>query len=152
MHVLLPTDGSDIALEAARRGIGLLGEPTTITLLSVVAVLMDTGGGIEGPVYTPAQEADIRKSENEHATVSLAATEAVVKGLVPASTKIEQRVDVGDPPTTITTVAAELAVDVIVVGSHGKGFLSRTLLGSVSEHVTRHAPCPVLVVRTATKS
>ena len=35
----------------------------------------------------------------------------------------------------------------IVVGSHGKGFLSRVLLGSVSEHVTRHAPCLVLVVR-----
>jgi nucleotide-binding universal stress UspA family protein len=34
----------------------------------------------------------------------------------------------------------------IVVGSHGKGALKRALLGSVSENVTRHAPCPVVVV------
>jgi nucleotide-binding universal stress UspA family protein len=34
----------------------------------------------------------------------------------------------------------------IVVGSHGKGALKRALLGSVSEGVARHAPCPVVVV------
>jgi nucleotide-binding universal stress UspA family protein len=36
---------------------------------------------------------------------------------------------------------------VIVVGSHGHGFLSRVLIGSVSEHVVRHTTRPVLVVR-----
>jgi nucleotide-binding universal stress UspA family protein len=44
-------------------------------------------------------------------------------------------------------VAEQLGVDAIVVGSHGKGRLKRLVLGSVSEHVVRHAPCPVLVVR-----
>ncbi len=34
----------------------------------------------------------------------------------------------------------------IIVGSHGRTGLKRMLLGSVSEHVVRHAPCPVLVV------
>jgi nucleotide-binding universal stress UspA family protein len=53
----------------------------------------------------------------------------------------------GDPAAIICHVAGELAVDVIIVGSHGKGFVSRVLLGSVSEYVMRHAPCPVLVVR-----
>jgi nucleotide-binding universal stress UspA family protein len=40
-----------------------------------------------------------------------------------------------------------LNVDVIVVGSHGRGALERLLLGSVSDQVVRHAPCPVLVIR-----
>ena len=44
-------------------------------------------------------------------------------------------------------VAAEVGVDVIVVGSHGRTGVKRLFLGSVSEHVVRHAPCPVLVVR-----
>ena len=35
----------------------------------------------------------------------------------------------------------------IVVGSRGTGRLKRALLGSVSEHLVRNAPCPVLVVR-----
>jgi universal stress protein A len=47
----------------------------------------------------------------------------------------------------VCKVAADLGVDVIVVGSHGKTGFGRLLLGSVSEHVVRHAPCPVLVVR-----
>jgi nucleotide-binding universal stress UspA family protein len=37
--------------------------------------------------------------------------------------------------------------DMVLVGSHGRGVVGRFLLGSVSEHVVRHAPCPVLVVR-----
>jgi nucleotide-binding universal stress UspA family protein len=38
-------------------------------------------------------------------------------------------------------------VDLLVVGAHDRAALGRLLLGSVSEHVARHAPCPVLVVR-----
>jgi nucleotide-binding universal stress UspA family protein len=44
-------------------------------------------------------------------------------------------------------MAADVGADVIVVGSHGRGAIERLLLGSVSEQVVRHAPCPVLVVR-----
>ncbi|MBX3160419.1 MAG: universal stress protein [Deltaproteobacteria bacterium] len=39
------------------------------------------------------------------------------------------------------------AIDLIVVGTHGRTGLSRVLLGSVAEKVVRHAPCSVLVVR-----
>jgi nucleotide-binding universal stress UspA family protein len=37
--------------------------------------------------------------------------------------------------------------DLIVIGSHGRAGIVRTLLGSVAEGVMRHASCPVLVVR-----
>jgi nucleotide-binding universal stress UspA family protein len=53
----------------------------------------------------------------------------------------------GDPGDVIVDAAeAEHAV-MVLVGSHGRGVVGRFLLGSVSEHVVRHAPCPVLVVR-----
>jgi nucleotide-binding universal stress UspA family protein len=54
--------------------------------------------------------------------------------------------EVGDPVESVVRAAEEHSVDVIVVGTHHKGFLSRLFAGSVSEGVTRHAHCPVLVV------
>jgi nucleotide-binding universal stress UspA family protein len=149
MHILLPTDGSDIALNAATRGLALLAAATKVTLLDVTSDLpLDTGGGIEGPILTPDQADELQKSEEQGARRSMAETEAAIKAVVPATATIDQRTEMGDPAAMICSVARELGVDVIVVGSHGKGFLSRVLLGSVSEHVTRHAPCPVLVVRS----
>jgi nucleotide-binding universal stress UspA family protein len=53
----------------------------------------------------------------------------------------------GDPAIEICRVAEEGQFDLVVIGSHGSGFLKRVLLGSVSHHVLHHAPCPVLVVR-----
>ena len=65
--------------------------------------------------------------------------------------------ETGDrPPEVLRTIlpggAAQTLVevaegaDLLVVGSHGRGVIARTLLGSVSDYVVRHAPCPVLVV------
>jgi nucleotide-binding universal stress UspA family protein len=56
-------------------------------------------------------------------------------------------IEAGDPADVICRTAERLGSDVIVVGSHGRTGLGRLFLGSVSEHVVRHAPCPVLVVR-----
>jgi universal stress protein A len=48
----------------------------------------------------------------------------------------------------ITEYAKDNAVDLIIVGTHGRGGLQRLLIGSVAERVMRTAPCPVLIVRT----
>ena len=47
----------------------------------------------------------------------------------------------------LEVAAKELDVDVIVIGSRGRGAIRRALLGSVSSHVVHNAPCPVLVIR-----
>jgi nucleotide-binding universal stress UspA family protein len=54
---------------------------------------------------------------------------------------------VGKPWEEIVRVAQELGATLIVIGSHGKRSLEELLLGSTVENVTRHANCPVLVVR-----
>lgn len=52
----------------------------------------------------------------------------------------------GAPGPSIVRAADEGRFDVVVVGSRRHG-VARVLLGSVAEHVVRHAPCPVLVAR-----
>ncbi len=51
------------------------------------------------------------------------------------------------PATAIMDYATENAIDIIVMGTYGRGRVARWLLGSVAERVVRSAPCPVLVVR-----
>jgi nucleotide-binding universal stress UspA family protein len=48
----------------------------------------------------------------------------------------------------ITGYAKSEQVDLIVIGTHGRGLVKHLLLGSVAERVVRTAPCPVLTVRS----
>jgi nucleotide-binding universal stress UspA family protein len=54
----------------------------------------------------------------------------------------------GTPAEKIVEYAATQPVDLIVMGTHGRGGMAHLLLGSVAERVVRTAPCPVLTVRT----
>jgi nucleotide-binding universal stress UspA family protein len=54
---------------------------------------------------------------------------------------------VGKPEEEIVALAEELGAGLIMLGSRGRGGMRRALMGSVSDAVTRHAHCPVMVVR-----
>lgn len=54
----------------------------------------------------------------------------------------------GGPAVEIAKYAKEADIDLIVMGSHGRGFVSGLLTGRVAEKVVRIAPCPVLTVRS----
>lgn len=53
----------------------------------------------------------------------------------------------GEPGQSIVESALSEEVDLVVVGSHGRGTVGRILLGSVSQYVIANAGCPVLVAR-----
>jgi nucleotide-binding universal stress UspA family protein len=145
MHVLVATDGSPSSIDAARRAGGLLATAEHVTLLTVLTDIPgDDAGGFEGSVFSATEQEAMWKQELAEAGVELEQTAAAL-----TSAQIDKRVEVGDIVGTICRVAGDLHVDVIVVGSHGRGAISRILLGSVSEQVVRHAPCPVLVIRPA---
>jgi nucleotide-binding universal stress UspA family protein len=57
----------------------------------------------------------------------------------------------GSPGAAILSAAQAEEADLIVVGTRGHGRVGRLLLGSVSDHVVRHATCPVLVVHNETE-
>ena len=60
--------------------------------------------------------------------------------------KVETVVLQGFPHEAIVEVARARGGDLIVVGSHGHGFMGRVLMGSTAERILHIAPCPVLVV------
>ena len=53
----------------------------------------------------------------------------------------------GRPDAAIVWFAEEIGAGLVVVGSRGLGAMKRTLIGSVSDAVVKHAHCPVIVVR-----
>ncbi len=65
-----------------------------------------------------------------------------------AGVKAETYVGEGEAYEVITKLAKEQAVNMIVMGSHGRTGLKRLLMGSVTEKVIGHAICPVLVVKS----
>ena len=54
---------------------------------------------------------------------------------------------VGDPREAISNKVAEIKPDMLVVGSHGRGFFGRAFLGSVSEALLRVCECPVVIAK-----
>ena len=60
---------------------------------------------------------------------------------------LEVRIAYGDPADELIACARKEEIDVIVIGSSGKGFLKRNIVGSVSYKVVRNAPCSVYIVK-----
>jgi len=103
--------------------------------------------GIETvPITTPEATEELTEAYREEANHTLAAAAQALGG------DFERRVEYGDAAGEICRVAEEEHFDVIVVGSHGSGFVKRVLLGSVSQYLLHHAPCAVLVVRASDHS
>ena len=146
MNILVATDGSKSAMNAARRSMDLLRAPGHVVVITVIPEHedpMSDAGGIEGPTISYEQaEKDWKKSRAEgkaalDRTLSVLGTEADVR-LVP---------DDGRTGAAIDRVANEISADVLVVGASSKSWLSRLLGGSVSDYVAHHAPCPVMLIR-----
>jgi nucleotide-binding universal stress UspA family protein len=64
------------------------------------------------------------------------------------STKVAVHVREGVAYDEIVTAARKLKADIIIIATHGRTGLMRALMGSTAERVVRHAPCPVLTLRT----
>lgn len=141
-RLLLATDGSEHANAALRAGIRLVEPGPGSRLVTVVPTLdpsIVVGSGHAGPVMTFADEQQLIEERDRDArrAVDEAAAEL---GL----TSVEIEILSGDPGAAICAYAEDEAIDLIVIGTSGTGGFKRALLGSVSDHVVRHAPCPVL--------
>ncbi len=73
--------------------------------------------------------------------------EEFVAEYIPDTLESSTEIANGRPFVEIIRVAKEKRIDLIVIGTHGRGALKQMLLGSVAEKVVHKAPCPVLTVR-----
>ena len=83
----------------------------------------------------------------QFAAAARTALERVITDLQRPGLAIRPEVVEGTPYEEIVRFARERAIDVVVIGTHGRKGLARLLLGSVAERVVREAPCAVVVVR-----
>jgi nucleotide-binding universal stress UspA family protein len=141
---LLCADGSDLSTRALQAGLAVV-RPDAHVIIATVVPLPDptlvTGTGMAGGTITPTEYESQERAELAHADVILSqAAEAL--GL-DAPEPVVLR---GAPGPALCDLAASRDVDAVVIGTHGRGGITRALLGSVSDHVVRRAPCPVIVV------
>ncbi len=136
--ILLAVDGSEHALRAAKVAAELARTVHAKFLRIVVAY-----DGIPAYLGEPNLQSAI-ESQLKHANEILQkAVEAV--GDVPA--EIHTELIEGSAAEAIIDVAKTRESSIIVMGSRGMGTLTGLVLGSTSQKVVSHAPCPVLIVR-----
>lgn len=73
--------------------------------------------------------------------------EATLEGIDVGNIPLKKRVVQGYPATMILEEVEKEGIDLVVMGSHGYGPITGSLLGSVSQHVLHRAECPVLIVK-----
>ncbi|WP_247730276.1 universal stress protein [Halovivax limisalsi] len=129
-QLLVPMDDSDRARAALEHALAVHPD-SEITVLHVVDPLGAAYGGDESPAVIDGEPdffADVRDLAAEHD----GAVETVVRE--------------GTAAETILEYVSEASVDAVVMGSEGRSGVSRVLLGSVAEAVTRQSSVPVTIV------
>ena len=142
-RILVPTDLSPAATPAVRYGAELAEKfGAELILLTIVhdLALVIPDAVMPTPVATPDLD-ELMASTRMGLT-------RVVEELNLGRFHPQLEVRIGSPATEIVATATELKADLICLGTHGRGALAHLLLGSVAEQVVRHAPCPVLTVRS----
>lgn len=148
MKILLATDGSPCSEAAANKVAGLLWPAgSEVRIISVVEPPAPIAA--EPFVMVPTDYfAETEKALREAALGALKRAEAKFReGGKESKLLVTTEVLTGSPKRIIVEEAEKWGADLVVVGSHGYRTWERLLLGSVSQAVSLHAECSVLIVR-----
>jgi nucleotide-binding universal stress UspA family protein len=136
-RILVATDGSLYSGAAAFKALDLArAYGSVLSVVSIIDVLPE--------FYAVAPDMVDNIGRNARRYV-----EEVRKMAEAAGVKADTHVLEGEAAESITGLAGERMTGMIIMGSHGRTGLKRLLMGSVAENVIGHAPCPVIVVKSA---
>src|SRR5688572_29498959 len=147
-HILIPTDGSELAGHAVTNGLSLA---KSVGAKVTVVIVEDPFDWLSVPetMASRRQSLDALDKHNEqvrkHAAnvLSQAADAAQQAGVACDTIQVEN----ARPYQAIIAAATDRGCDLIVMASHGRGGLSAVVLGSVTNKVLTHTKIPVLVYR-----
>jgi nucleotide-binding universal stress UspA family protein len=146
--ILLATDGSEEATLAAQTAIDLANKTGSELHVVYADMLPDSRALYQGYQEGVDVGAYVQDEGEELMRIGQGRLDEQVRKIKAAGGSVAQaHYRVGRPDAEITALAEEIGAGLIVVGSRGLGGIRRTMLGSVSDSVVRHAHCPVLVVR-----
>lgn len=114
-------------------------------LASSFGVPMDIVHAVE-PIPYVQMSYPVAIDHEEFKTHAQRQLEEVAAGVEYAG-KVRTHTLIGLADQVIMEAAADTPAPLVVMSSHGRGGLARALLGSTTERMLRHAPCPVLVMR-----
>lgn len=152
MKILIATDGSKYSKRAIEKCCEFLsnGEPAEIKIISTYQSLAPMA--IEPAVVSTDYYMHIDSDLRQHAENAVADAEKIIEDRFESENlAVEKEIIPGNAKQMIVDEAKEFGADLVVVGSHGYGFIDRLILGSVSNYVLHNAPCSVLVVRSDAK-
>lgn len=142
-HILLTTDGSELADRAVADGVALATAlKAKVTVLCVIQPVHTVAPSV---VMVALPSAEYQKGAEEYADAALRRAEAVAvdKGLECEKERIASE----QPWQAIIEVARSKGCDLIVMGSHGRSGIGQLVLGSQTQKLLSHSSLPVLVTR-----
>lgn len=144
MRILLAVDDSEFGA-AALRMLAAQHDPKKhqVRILTVLEPIVPLAYAESPMAYGPRLDAMLRDRARKAAKLLRRAAQALRGKGFRATTELRE----GDVRAEILSAARKWRAKLIVLGSHGRHGLARVVLGSVSEHVARHAPCSVEIVR-----
>ena len=140
MKILLAVDGSPVSAHATKHVIKLarlLAETPEVLLFHADPPLLQAA----------AVKLGVEAVQRYHSENSRFAIKAAHAALTRAQVKFTELLVIAEPAEAIVQQAKKARVDLIVMGSHGRGALKGLLLGSVAGKVIAHGDTPVTVVR-----
>jgi len=148
MKILLATDGSEFstaAVEECKKYVES-GLATEVKIVSVYEAQVP----IASEPFVIASECYQKLTDfaRDKTTDAAQRARAILMSAKGDGVEITTEVEMQNPRSFIPQVARSWGADLIIVGSHGRGFWGRMALGSVSDSVVHSAPCSVLVVRS----
>ncbi len=140
MKIILPIDGSELALHEVRFALRLVAEGLQASFLLV---------NVQEPatLYEMVTAPDPEVLENVSHAAGEHALQPAMTLLHEAGIACEIAVVTGDPANAVLELIEEHGCDMVVIGTRGMGLLRSALLGSVAQTLVHSAPVPVLLVK-----
>jgi nucleotide-binding universal stress UspA family protein len=141
--VLVPIDFSPPSRLALNQGIAFARKfHARLTLLNVVET---------PPAFTYTWPADYAKIETQHRDQAWRMLSALVAPEDQDDLDLQIMVKAGNVEEEISSTILETKADAVVMGTHGRGLFGRTFIGSVTQHMLRKVPVPILTVCRVTR-